>query len=133
MNFFVLAWAHWEDYVPYFFSGPDMTEEEFEKLCVSLAPQAGRNVIAEEKNREYTCYIGWHEVVTAIIPLLEEKGFTHLKPKRAVFSGSGIIDSSESDSLGDAAELVLQHNAQARDEMDKDLEGVVGMSVNSKQ
>lgn len=133
MNFFVLAWSHWEDYVPYFFSGPDMSEEEFRQLCNSLAPQAGRNVILEEKNRKFTSYIGWHEVVGAIIPLLEAKGFTHIRPKRAVFSGSGIISSDESDALGDAADVVLQHNAQARAEMDRDLEGVVGMTVWPKE
>lgn len=113
MNFYVLAYAHYEDYVPFFLTGPDMTEDSFNELCSSLIEQAGTNAV---KSINGDSYIGWQEVVELIIPLLEEKGFIHIIPKKCEIFGSGIIQENkngrneDNNRLGSSLVAIIAHN-----------------------
>jgi hypothetical protein len=111
-NLFILVRSHWEDWVPYYFEGPEnVTQREFRELCTSLLEQAGYNSVVQATKSEYSDHVGWNEVVESMIPLLEKQGYRHFKPKQCVFSGPGVIDSiTEADGLGGAANMIIAHN-----------------------
>jgi len=111
-QFYVLAYATWEDYVPHFFSGPEMTQDGFQSMCDSLLEVAAMGALLSENNRND--YIGWNEIVEAMIPFLEANGFTHINPTKVDYSGPGIIDAIDdwhkTDKLGDVAQQIVNHN-----------------------
>ncbi len=121
---FVLAYSWYEEYNPYYFIGSDLNSEEaFSKLCDSLIDQAVQNAITTElSNPDGGSWVGWHDIVRALIPLLEIQGYKHFEPKIKVLWGSGIVD-SERDAKGlskESAEALIKYNLEKKEEMYKD-------------
>src|ERR1035441_10319714 len=95
-NLFILVHAHWEEWTPQYFEGPEnVTQKEFRELCQSLLEQAGYNSVVHSTIHDFSSYVGWNEVVESMIPLLKKQGYRHFRPKQCVLAGPGIIDRSE--------------------------------------
>lgn len=112
-DLFVLVYSHYEDYVPYYFWGDaSSSQEDFQSLCDRLVDQAAFNAVRSAENSEYGAWVGWHDIVMSLIPLLAKEGYIQFEPKIKVVSGSGIIDHSmDTDMLGqDAAKAVIKYN-----------------------
>lgn len=112
-DLFVLAYSWYEEYTPYYFWGSEWcSEEQFQQICDGLIDQATFDAIKAESNAEYGGWIGWHDIVTALIPLLEKEGFTPFQPKIKVIKGSNIIDEPRDAKIlgSDAAAAVIKYN-----------------------
>ena len=87
-NFFFLSNCDYDYEEKFFLEGPDVTEEEFHKLCGSLMEQAG--MIALEKSRqsdETYKVVGGSQIMDELVKLLEPHGYKKFRPKEASFSG----------------------------------------------
>lgn len=114
-SIFRLTWLHYDNEESYFFIGPaKVSQEEFQKICNELVPQAAKLAIETElKNKELTGYIGWNNITECIHLLLNEKGFTAFIPKEASQNGSVIIDhkyQNDNSKLGPMFETVRYYN-----------------------
>lgn len=115
---FVLAYSDYEEYIPYLFIGSELnSEDSFKRLCDSLVDIAATNAIKKQESDEYPGWVGWHDIVQEMIPLLIIEGYIHFDPKIKVYNGSGIIQStSEAKVLGhDATEKVIRYNKSMED------------------
>ena len=98
---FILAHTGYEEYNPYYFTGPSSySEEDFNNLCDSLVNQAAQNALVISNNTDnheyyYDEYVGWPDIVSALIPLLEKEGFSQFKPKEARYFGTNSFDKDD--------------------------------------
>ncbi len=116
---FVLAYSDWEEYEPHIFIGSEFNSEDaFQELCDSLVDKAAADAIDNEKSKDYSSWVGWNDIVKAMIPLLEEQGYIHVVPKIKVYNGPGIIkDLKSAKVLGhDAAAQVIRYNEEVEKE-----------------
>jgi hypothetical protein len=61
-------------------------------------------------------FIGWREIIEALLPLLVKDGFEVFNPKIVEYSGPGIIDDNcEARDLKKASPAVVAHNIKIRE------------------
>ncbi len=84
-----LSYADWDDYSPNIIEGPEVPD--WKAFCDSLLPEACDLAIANRNDS----WVGWRNVVEAMVSILETKGYTRLRPTEAMYVGSGIIHSME--------------------------------------
>lgn len=134
LNFFMLTKSHYDGSYSFHFIGPaSVSEEQFKSICDGLLDDSALLALTnsveqvkkwneEEPDNEgfggyLGSYVGWGDIVEAMIPLLEEKGFKHFKPKEVCYVGGEIIDSRPNSSNGSVLpeksnEKVINHNMQ---------------------
>lgn len=111
-NIFIVIAYHYEDYFPYYFSGPeDVSQEDFNILCQSLLNRAGKEAVKFQQMKMDPDYIGMNEVIASLAQILPEYGYHPFNPKQAFFFGPCIIDDNKySKNFEDAAEIIIKHN-----------------------
>ncbi len=97
-NFFLLSNVDYDYEEKFFLEGPEaMTEEQFNALCTSLVPEAGRQALEEAKpvkhydsGEEYQDMVNPTQIMQTLVKLLEQRGFKQFRPKACHISGSYI-------------------------------------------
>jgi hypothetical protein len=123
-NLFILNQTYYDSYYRYFFEGPEnISQEEFKEMCNSFLEQASYKAITAQYNeREYgPTWIGWSEIVEALVSVLEKRGFRRFVPKEVTYFGSGIVENNaNSKLLGRALRSVLKFNDKIKRKLDGD-------------
>lgn len=123
---FELEYADYDVPKVYYFEGPDgATQNDFEKLCKKLLPEAGykayiKRVIDVQRALEWVgCWVYWNDVVESLGLLLEEHGYQPYNFPGIQLKGEGIIGITRGSlsedyplflSLGFAGKIILDHN-----------------------
>jgi hypothetical protein len=91
-----LAYVDWEEYDPRLFHPPvgtsPPTGAEWAALCDGLLNPAVERLLVhpvEWKSR----YIGWDTITQSVAVLLVDRGWRRIKPAKAMYAGTGIIQS----------------------------------------
>ena len=122
---FEVSYSWYEEYCPTLFLGPEnITEEEFSNLCKCLLPVAARNAVLKTDS-----WVGWHEIVDALIEMLEERNFIKIVPKKFDCWGTSIIRKKDLTEYGEtsleilaeALDLIEKHNKKIEDRCDKQI------------
>lgn len=114
---YLLSYSWYEDYSPRFLEGPVVWD--WSDYCDSLLPDAINRALTPKEDRELG-WIGWDEIIEAMVEILVENGYRLIKPEEKVYWGSNIIrDASDSSSNNDwlALDAVKAHNQQFEKEL----------------
>ncbi len=90
-NLFIVAYNWYEDYSPKIVKSPkSMTDAAFDKLCRSLLNDS-TNMAIKEAKKIHSC-VGFHEIIDALIELLQNNGFKVLNLHSFGLWGTCIIN-----------------------------------------
>lgn len=91
-DLFIVSYSWYEDYSPTIVKSPEpMTDASFDKACRSLLDGAIELSIKESRKNHHS-WVGFHEIIDALIKLLEKNGFKVIKLHSFGLWGSCIID-----------------------------------------
>ena len=82
---YFLSYAWYEEYSPILLRGPKV--ENWESYCNSLLPAAAELAVEQANDT----WLGWPEIVDAMVSILKEKGYIRLRPDEQVYDGTIII------------------------------------------
>jgi hypothetical protein len=89
-DLFIVVYSWYEDYSPTIMRSPKpMTYQSFDRICRSLLNDATDLAIKNGKNK---FHIGFHEIIEALIKLLEKRGFVILSLHSFGLWGTCIIN-----------------------------------------
>ena len=141
INIFELSYTWYEDHNSTFLVGPDMPEEDFNNLCKSLLPRAGKRAIKNAVKNGEDMWLGWDDVIKALAEILKGHGFEEAEIKSFSCWGSTIIRKSIYEDineykegikmLGKSLDLIDAYNQKIEDKAIKDVEERYGSSTGS--
>jgi hypothetical protein len=111
----------YETELNFYFIGPDdVSEEEFNRVCKTLLPEAVDKAIKAKGNYQgsVTLEIGWGVIIEFLAyDLLPKQGYDPYTPKTAKFNGPGIIwDEIDRGKLTEESlDKILQFNKELSD------------------
>ncbi len=83
-NLFILTRSDYEEYNVIYLKGPsNLSQEDFNLLCLDFMPEAEILAIKNEKNKEYPSFVGGYEIINALASIFETKGFIRIEPKKS--------------------------------------------------
>ena len=111
----------------YFFDGPpEATLDDFQKLCNELLPKAAFKATLKTPEPPDENWIGWDDIVKAMIPLLKEQGYQRVFIDTCQIDGSGILGlytvQPPEERLGFAGPLIFKHNQEIKKRLAKERE-----------
>lgn len=116
---FRLRWGDYDTERNFFFEGPEMSQEDFQKLCESLMPEvvdeaiSMRGRIGGGYTRDQE--IGWYIFMDILaFKILPKHGFKLFQPKIAQFNGPGLIfwDDDRGNLSEEVMNKIIQYNKQ---------------------
>lgn len=120
MEIYEFSLLEFESQHRFLFSHSSSSQDEFDKICRKLIPQAGQQAVLEEQGKDFSSFIGANEIGVQVERLLILNGYKKVITNKCILTSSNIISkpahSTASEHidifylLGNSKEIVLNHN-----------------------
>jgi hypothetical protein len=117
-----LSYSWYEDYSPRLLEGPEV--DNWSGYCDSLLPEAVEKALSNSvEKHEEGGWIGWDEIIDAMVDILVSKGYKLLEPEEKIYWGSNIIRDAGDSGVGKdwlILDKVKEHNTEFEKYLYKD-------------